>query len=235
MVSLFGFLIGEKLLPVIQKGFFAALSFIGILSLWATQSRAGWISFMGAFLFSTLLVKRGLLFFLAIVTLCLGVLFISPSDILIHKDADGKEQSVSERFTLWNRALEMIKAHPLTGTGLNTYSVESDRYMKDDKKNLSRYYAHNSYLQMGAEAGLIALFFYLLFIGTFLFLGFKRSKEGIQGTASNLILKGALTGVVGFFIFSFFESQLFSVQPSQLFYFFLAMGTVLISEKQRTA
>ena len=228
MIFLYSFLAFSKLFSLRFRIYYVVISVLGLLSLFLTHARASWVAFFSAAVFSALLAKRAFLTLMAVVTLLVFIMLLSPSNVLIHKDAEGKEQSVSERFTLWNRAIEMIKAHPVTGVGINTYSKETDRYMKDDKTNLAGYYSHNSYLQMAAESGILTVMLFIAFLISSVVLGLRVIKKGILTLEEKQILKAVTVGTVGFMVFNVFETAFFSVQPTQIFYLFLGILFSLI-------
>lgn len=219
---------------LVMRSLGALLTAGGLFSLFLTQARGAWLGLVVALIFSCLFLKRALLVLMSIGALLTFLLLLSPSDILIHKDAEGKEQSVSERFTLWNRALNMIKAHPITGVGINTYGRETDNYMTDTKKNLSGYYAHNGLLQMTAESGIPTVCLYLIFLVSVFVAAFRALGAGSLSINESALLKAILAGTVGFFILNLFDSLLFSVQPAQLYYFFLGVICYLIGKKGET-
>jgi putative inorganic carbon (HCO3(-)) transporter len=79
------------------------------------------------------------------------------------------------RFLFWGVGLEMVRAHPLFGVGANNYQV---RYGEGRAQFAARYpnsplvamndhlltlYAHNEYVQMAAELGLVGLILFVLF------------------------------------------------------------------------
>jgi O-antigen ligase len=240
MIFLYGAAAGEKGIRRLKRLFFIFLAAAGTLSLVATHSRSGWLAFTGALILFTLFFKRAFLILLSLLTIGVFAILILPSDVYLHKGQGGREQSVSERFRLWSRALNMIKAHPITGVGINTYVVESDRYTTDREKlvtkegevfyveNIKRYYAHNSYLQLAAESGLITAALYFLFLGQFFFLASRKIFAGFDRSFEDLLIRGLVAGTGGFLIINLFESLFFSVQGAQLYYFFLALAVSTI-------
>jgi len=236
VVFLYGMLAGDKVLSAARRVHYLLVSVLGFLSLALTFSRSGWIAALAALLLCVFFVRRTMVALLGLTTLVVFILLATPSHYLVHKDWGGKEQSVSERFTLWGRAAQMVQDHPLTGVGINTYLEEGKKYTGDKVieyqksqerktiKVLPGYYAHNSFLQMAAESGLITITLYLIFLGSFLVLAITSIKgPGLEPDA-RLTLQGITAGTFGFLVFNCFESSLFSVQPAQLFYFFLAIG-----------
>jgi O-antigen ligase/Tfp pilus assembly protein PilF len=79
------------------------------------------------------------------------------------------------RILYWGAGLEMVRSHPLIGVGANNYQIEypegrakfSARYPNSPlvalNDHLLTLYAHNEYVQMAAELGLIGLTLFVLF------------------------------------------------------------------------
>ena len=59
------------------------------------------------------------------------------------------------RRTLWRAALEMTAQRPLVGVGPGRFVELSDRYLLDDPLGIEAPVAHNAYLQVLAELGLL--------------------------------------------------------------------------------
>ncbi|MFA5275724.1 MAG: O-antigen ligase family protein, partial [Candidatus Omnitrophota bacterium] len=73
-----------------------------------------------------------------------------------------------ERINIYRASLNMIKHHPVIGVGVNTFSINFQKYKLQETKGFTgstQYYAHNIYLHMAGETGLIGLlvFIWLLF------------------------------------------------------------------------
>ena len=152
--------------------------------------------------------------------LCLVLLAAIPRNVLVHQDAEKKEQSIVERFELWKRALDVIKAKPWTGTGINTYNAAHGKYDKEKNWRVRGYYAHNGYLQLTAEIGLPGIFFFLLF----LFMFFRKVLGGlgaIRGSPEEYTRLGLLTGLLAFLIYAACDNNLQS-PPSLMFFWFSA-------------
>ena len=78
---------------------------------------------------------------------------------------DGQDQSINERLRFYKGAFESILENPILGVGVGNWKIES---MKYDSKFVTGYripfHAHNDILQVAAESGLLASFFFLLFL-----------------------------------------------------------------------
>jgi len=154
------------------------------------------------------------------ILLCLVLLAAMPRNVLVHLDAEKKEQSIVERFELWKRALDVVEAKPWTGTGINTYNVAHEKYDKEKNWRVRGYYAHNGYLQLTAEIGLPGIFFFLVF----LFIFFRKVLGGlgaIRNSSEEYARLGILTGLLAFLIYAAGDNNLQS-PPSLMFFWFSA-------------
>ena len=78
---------------------------------------------------------------------------------------DRADESIDERLRFYSAAVKSISKNPILGIGIGNWKIEAIRY---DAKNLVGYrvanHAHNDFLQVATESGLIALVFFLGFI-----------------------------------------------------------------------
>ncbi len=77
-----------------------------------------------------------------------------------------------DRVWQWKAGINMIKAHPWIGVGVNTFTDQYKNY-KIPEDLFDTYYASNSYIQMGAEIGLVALGALFVFIFWLLYRSLK--------------------------------------------------------------
>ncbi|MDE2028299.1 MAG: O-antigen ligase family protein [Candidatus Omnitrophica bacterium] len=199
------------------------LLFLAMFCMTWTFSRAAWGGFMLS-LFFLMFTGRGKILYLV---LLLG-LFLSFSLPLLgeirHVDLTsnslphlgnpfnsiGHFESI-DRINFWKSAIFIIKKYPALGSGLNTYALMLKKF------SLPNWYAHNGYLQIGAETGLVGLSCFLWM----LFVLFRQGIKGIgigMGSWSNILLQAGLAGLLGFLGESFFDNSLVSVQLAVLFW-----------------
>lgn len=87
----------------------------------------------------------------------------------LTKATDYTSGSISVRMQLWTESLRMIVDHPLTGVGSGAWEVNAPLYQDHASVLETDYYAHNEFLQLLSEYGvvgwifLLSLFAYLLF------------------------------------------------------------------------
>ena len=79
------------------------------------------------------------------------------------------DRSNADRIWVWRSALDMLRAHPATGVGVGRFKVRYQteyKYMQESQKLT---HAHNNFLQISAENGIIGLAGFLYFIGYYLY------------------------------------------------------------------
>ena len=127
------------------------------------------------------------------------------------------------RAHFWSVTLDIIKAHPLIGTGLGAFGVVYTRY--DSRNGLFRLeQAHNDYLQVVSDGGLIGAGLGLLFIILLFRVGFARreSPDNFRGG----VAMGALAGCFAVLVHSFFDFTLHTTSNALLFLVFAALATM---------
>ncbi|MBI3211423.1 MAG: O-antigen ligase family protein, partial [Simkania negevensis] len=159
-----------------QKVFLIPLIPLQILTLFLTTSRGGMLCFaVGTLMWLSLILsrkareekkKRKSLSPLA----WMVTLSILLTTFFLHKQLESRggfinynsvvQGSDAERFQDQSRALEMIKAYPLTGVGYNCYTLFPDEILSLPR---SPRLPHNIYLLIGSELGLLGLGCFLCF------------------------------------------------------------------------
>jgi O-antigen ligase len=197
-------------------------------SLMLTRVRGALLAFFISFglLALTKLKKIGL--FLLVILLLTG-LFINKS----HIPGILSMNSITDRGVIWNNGWEIFKRHPVIGNGLNTFYVEYMNIRDDKYKGTHGSYAHNCYLQMATDIGIVGLLTFILFIGAVLIKGFK-SARGTKDPLYYSIIMGLSLGLVAFLIHSSVDTNLYSLNLSALFWISagLLMSVIKISAQR---
>jgi O-antigen ligase len=180
---------------------------LGFYCLIRTSSRGAWIGFLISLVFFLFFYRRKLLF---IVPVFIGLfILISPRGLERFISIFSLEGTSLERLQIWSGAWNMIKVHPLLGFGINTYSNYFPKYKPPEYPDLC--YAHNSYLQMWTEIGLIGLVAFLLILIIVVISSIKVIRKKKLESINDFILLGLLTGYISFLIQSFLDTNLFSL------------------------
>jgi O-antigen ligase len=127
------------------------------------------------------------------------------------------------RAHFWSVTLDIIHAHPFTGTGLGAFGVIYTRY--DSRNGLYRLeQAHNDYLQVLSDAGIVGAALGLFFIIALFRMGFARRETGDEFRRG--VATGALAGCFAVLIHSFFDFTLHTTSNALLFLVLAALATL---------
>lgn len=186
---------------------FARLSFVSLLTAFASS----------VVLFRLVSRKKMVAVFLTIaliLTLILGGSLTQVRKFGVYK----QELTNKERLIYWRQAWENFLKHPLTGSGLDTFRFVGKASEKTKQKT---YYAHNFFLQMLSDTGILGFFSSLGLIFSALWLGFKRVREKWQ-TKEGFLLSMFWLGLLASTLNSLvdFDWQL----PTVFFIFWLIAG-----------
>jgi O-antigen ligase len=133
------------------------------------------------------------------------------------------DDPTSGRVQFWQGTLEVIKQHPLLGAGLGAFSVVYTRHdVLNGATRLEQ--AHNDYLQILADAGIVGGLLGLIFIYALFRHGFARlnsTDKFRRGVAA-----GALAGCFAVLVHSFFDFSLHMTANALLFLVLAALATL---------
>jgi O-antigen ligase len=203
----------------IKKIFFSVLVVFLAASLLMTFSRGAWLGMGVAFVLMMLFLRRFKIP-LAFVCIFLLILLVVP-DIRERLLFTFQKGGDATRFMLWRGAWAMIKESPFLGKGLGTFMIYMPKYTHQGTIQ----YAHNSFLQIWAEAGIFSLLSFLIFLTLVLL----KAMRSIKSNRDSILL-GAFCGVCGFLAHGFFDSHLYSLQLAVLFW--LMLGSLSASSSQ---
>ena len=127
------------------------------------------------------------------------------------------------RRHFWSIALQIFRDHPLIGAGLEAFGVAFSRY--DTWNGMFRVeQAHNDYLQMLADAGLLGF----ACVAAFVFLLIREGASvlrRVQDRFGRSVAVGALAGCAGVLVHSFFDFPLRT--PANAYFFLLLIALVV--------
>ena len=202
---------------------FAALMVLLIGCLGRTESVGAWLGFAAALV--VLIVSQpsmrrlGLMIFAALVLV--SVFWLAFTGHLGGKLSATNIGKV-DRWMMWQAALGMIRDRPLLGHGLNTFMANYLHYWVGGEQ-LPRY-AHNCYLQVAAETGLLGLTAF----AALLWRWFARLATGLSAldALTRPLLLGLLAGLVAFALQAAFDTNFYSMRQATLFWVLagLALG-----------
>jgi len=202
LICAFGLAIGFVLTSVDEKRkcylFLSSVLFIGLL---LTKSRAALIAVIGIFLFLILFklkTKFKNLFLIILIALICFFIFLVFFKIKLYRPWE--TGILPNQISWWIAGIKMFLANSLVGVGIGNFGNLYPMYKLG--KELNTMYAHNIFIQISSELGIIGLLSFLwiicLFLKTVLFE--YRNQHKISGPSLGII--AFLT--VNIFGFSYF-------------------------------
>jgi O-antigen ligase len=142
------------------------------------------------------LAARTLLVATVVALVAIGVVMGAPSDGLARRIDELAVNPLAGRAGAWADALRVTAVFPLTGTGVNTYGTAMVIYQRYD---LAQHYAqaHNDYLQLLAEGGLLVGMPLIVTAVAFCVVVRRRFVNAPDDPFERAIRFGALAGVLG--------------------------------------
>ena len=182
--------------------------------LW-TNSRAGWISFavaaiiVGFLIFSKIKAKKALINTVLSI-LCLAILafpFTPRFYSKVYSRFIGPDRgSAASRFSQFEVAYDIIKAHPFLGIGINNYSEVMWQYDNTEEglEEITRYPVHNIFLHITAEMGIFGLALVLWLLAMILY-GSVHYITRHEGFIVYAVI-GMVAGIMAFLIHGLFDT-----------------------------
>jgi tetratricopeptide (TPR) repeat protein len=216
--------------------YFACAGFVGIM---ITGSRGGYLSSgiglvvlciygayhlirVGHFRFHQLFLGAGV----GGVALLLGFTFVTHSDLLTKRFGSLIEPG-DVRPRLWQAGTRAFALDPIVGTGAGTYLIYGRKF-RDPSVQTDPVYAHNDYVQLLAEYGIVAGVLFICFLAAHLLaawnfvhwmLRWLRQNEKILSSSLALVV-GAAVGILALSVHSIFDFNL-QIPANTLFVAFL--------------
>ena len=160
-----------------------------------------------------------------LVSLFIGVLALG-GEMSINRlivDSVNTNDPTTGRAHFWSVTLEIIKAHPLLGTGLGAFGVVYTRF--DSRNGLFRLeQAHNDYLQVLSDGGIIGAAIALAFVGLLFYRGFVRARS--RDDFRRGVALASLGGCFAVLVHSFFDFTLHTTSNALLFLVLAALATI---------
>jgi len=134
--------------------------------------------------------------------------------------------SDAQRIQFQNVALEIIKDHPLHGTGFQQLSVRSIDYVRNNPNYFQSGATHNIYLYLAAETGLFSLAAFLFFILSLLWAALKSPGNPHLASLTAIFIAFLFIGGCDFYPLLFQQGKI----P-----FFLAAGLLALNSRWHRA
>jgi O-antigen ligase len=137
------------------------------------------------------------------------------------------------RTDIWKVGLRMVKAHPVRGVGSGNFKISSIHYVLQPGTIRYDYFighpkvAHNMYLHVLAELGIVGLLLFMSIIGFAVNCAFRAAKKfAASGDEDlDLLTRAVMLAVLGMLAADFFLSG----QLSKQLWLLLGLGPALLA------
>ena len=216
-----------------SKLFFTIAALIGSAGVYLSFSRgAGLGLFISVFFLS--LVRKNKIIVWGLI-LVLGIFpFVMPKNIKVWaKSVNYNPVSLficETRLSIYRNTVHMISEHPFIGVGINTFSKNYGKYRTAAAEarmpTQDTIYAHNSFLQMGGEMGLLGLgtfLIFLFFVFRSIWAAFKKNTDPFLKALSVSIF----AAIMAYLINGLTETSLYYARIVMIFWFLIGVGLSL--------
>jgi len=216
-----------------SRVFFTLAALMGSIGVYLSLSRGAGLGLFISVLFLTLLRKNKIIIW-GLILLLVIFPFVMPKNIKVWAKSVNYnlvDLFICEtRLSLYKNTVHMISQHPFVGVGVNTFSKNYGKYkvaaVEAVTKTQDTMYAHNSFLQMGGEMGLLGLgtfLIFLFFVLKSIWLAFKREKDHFLKALSISVF----AAIMAYLINGLTETSLYYARLVMIFYFLIGVGLAL--------
>lgn len=214
-----------------------ALFCLFIIAMGLTSSTGAWFGLIIGILVSIFVLKRKIYLSLIIPLLLVFILLALSYETRLEEskfEAVDIPTVVIGRVEIWKDVLSLIKDRPFFGYGINTFMKFF--FLKYFNRGVT--YAHNCYLQMAAEMGVIGLLCFLWIIGRLFKSGLRLLRHFTPRNDDDrqlkFLLTGLLCGLLAFLLHSFVDTHLYSLQLNALFWYTMGLTVCVMRLLQST-
>lgn len=169
------------------------------------------------------LVRVGLALALVIALVGGAVLFGGEAALSRLVGTVNSDDPTTGRTHFWSVTLDIIKHHPVLGTGLGSFGLAYTQFdTRNGEYRLEQ--AHNDYLQVMSDAGICGVALGLFFIIILFRKGFARRETSDPFRRG--VAMGAMAGCFAVLVHSFFDFTLHTTANALLFLTVAALATI---------
>lgn len=197
-----------------------------------TVSRGAWLAFLASVLYMSIWLK-GLAVFLLVLGIVTSIthIFYPPyvKERLLRFLVFSDTGSI-DRKLIWRAGWKMFSVKPLIGLGLGTFMFNFKQFVVKNYP-YGAVYAHNCYLQMAAEIGIIGLASFLSILALFFYQGIKllNTKEK---SFFWYVLLASQAAILGYCAQMGVDTTLYALDLGMLFWLVLGIGAAAMKNLQ---
>ena len=211
-----------------EKRWLGLSSLIILTAIIFSYGRGVWLGLIAGLIFMAILSSRRL--FLSIVAgiiVCSMFILILPSSEFSQRVVGTfrSKRPVGDRTEFWEGSLRIVRDYPITGVGWEGFRKVYPRYRPVEARE-SGCNAHNNFLDVTVDSGLLGLGVFLWFLMTIYKVGFRIFKKLEDGCFKG-IAWGFLGSFTAFLIAGLSQYNFGDSEVVMLFYFLLGMVMVI--------
>jgi O-antigen ligase len=220
--------------------FFSIAALIGCLGVYLSLSRGAGIGLFVSIFFLVLVRKNRIILTLLILLLMIYPFFM-PKNIKDWAKSVNYNPTIllacQARMNIYQNTLNMISQHPLVGVGINTFSRNYGRYkiaaVEAQFQTSDTYYAHNNFLHMAGEMGLLGLGVFLIFLFFVLRTSWRVFKKNSDFFLSGFSIS-VFAAIIAYLINGLTETSLYHSRLVMIFWFLIGLALALgkISDRE---
>ena len=134
------------------------------------------------------------------------------------------------RLYNWRSAIEIVKDHPFLGTGIGTFATVYPGYKFPQANEV--HYAHNWYLQVASEMGILGLGALLWLLVTFI-KGSIKTLKSEKERSQRALLAGLLAGALAFLFHNLVDMDAYVPGIALLWWAVIGLVMIRASAKVR--
>jgi len=211
-----------------EKPWLQLSSLVILTAIIFSYGRGVWLGLIGGLTFMAILrSKRLLLFIVAGIIVCSIFTLAFPSSEFAQRVATTvkSKNPVGDRIEFWEGSLRILRDYPITGVGWEGFRKVYPRYRpSEEKKSICN--AHNNFVDVTVDSGLLGLGVFLWLLMTIYKVGFRIFKKLDDGYFKG-IAWGFLGSFTAFLIAGLSQYNFGDSEVVMLFYFLLGMVTLI--------
>jgi O-antigen ligase len=216
-----------------ERIFFTLTALVGSLGMYLSLSRGAAAGFFVSVLFLSL-VRKNKIIIMGLILLLIVYPFVMPKNIKDWAKSVNYNPLVmmtdNVRLSIYQNTAHMISQHPLIGVGINTFTRNYGKYkvaaVEEQTKTPDTIYAHNSFLQMAGEVGLLGLGTFLIFLFFVLresWRAFKRIGQPFLKAFSIAVF----AAIIAYLVNGLTETSLYHSRLVVIFWFLIGLALAL--------
>ncbi len=194
----------------IKKYLILIPTILSISALLLTFSRGALLGFLSGFIIYNLKSRKSISILLIILVILFSTIYLIPqlNNRVLSIFSLEKNQN---RIFIWESTIDMIKDHPLLGIGPGNFSIVYPEYRSPEAIEKNHPFAHNIFLNMAVELGLVGLIIFSIII-------FKIIKMGYYISKINPLLRSLYAGFIAILVHQQFDCTILGIEIAGLFW-----------------